>query len=59
MKAPMNQKKYVVCDIDGTIANLEHRLHFVFNEDGTRSGTRTPTGKASIKPAWATHPTRT
>ena len=32
----MNQKKYVICDIDGTIANLEHRLHFVFNEDGTK-----------------------
>ena len=28
-------EEYVVCDIDGTIANLEHRLHFINNDDGT------------------------
>lgn len=27
--------KYIVCDIDGTVANLQHRLHYIKNEDGT------------------------
>lgn len=26
----------VLCDIDGTIANIEHRLHFIKNLDGTK-----------------------
>ncbi len=36
-------KKWIVCDIDGTIANLEHRLHFVkdinYNTDECHSQT--------------------
>ncbi|KKL53782.1 hypothetical protein LCGC14_2271960, partial [marine sediment metagenome] len=26
-------KKWIVCDIDGTIADLKHRLHFVKNKE--------------------------
>lgn len=28
-------EKFILCDIDGTIADIKHRLHFVNNEDGT------------------------
>lgn len=30
----INKNKIIICDIDGTIANLEHRLHFI--KDGNR-----------------------
>ena len=30
------KNKIVICDIDGTIANLQHRLHFIKNPDGTK-----------------------
>ena len=29
-------KKIIICDIDGTIANVQHRLHFIKNPDGTK-----------------------
>ena len=29
-------KNIIVCDIDGTIANLRHRLHYIQNEDGSK-----------------------
>jgi hypothetical protein len=29
-------KKIIICDIDGTIANLQHRLHYIKNADGTK-----------------------
>ena len=29
-------KTTIICDIDGTIANLQHRLHFIKNPDGTK-----------------------
>ena len=29
-------KKIIICDIDGTIANLRHRLHYIQNEDGSK-----------------------
>ena len=29
-------KKIIICDIDGTIANLQHRLHFIKNPDGSK-----------------------
>ena len=29
-------KNIIICDIDGTIANLQHRLHFIKNPDGTK-----------------------
>ena len=32
----MKDKKIIICDIDGTIANLEHRLHFIKNPDGSK-----------------------
>ena len=32
----VNQKTTIICDIDGTIANLQHRLHFIKNPDGTK-----------------------
>ena len=28
-------KNIIICDIDGTIANVQHRLHFIKNPDGT------------------------
>ena len=28
-------KKVILCDLDGTLANLEHRLHYIKNPDGT------------------------
>ena len=31
----MSDKNIIICDIDGTIANLQHRLHFIKNPDGT------------------------
>jgi len=31
-----NDKKIIICDIDGTIANLQHRLHFIKNADGSK-----------------------
>tara|TARA_R100000315_G_scaffold62000_2_gene41896 strand:+ start:811 stop:1320 length:510 start_codon:yes stop_codon:yes gene_type:complete len=30
------KKRIIICDIDGTIADLNHRLHFIKNEDGTK-----------------------
>jgi len=32
----VHDKKIIICDIDGTIANLQHRLHFIRNADGTK-----------------------
>ena len=32
----VNQKTTIICDIDGTIANLQHRLHFIKNPDGSK-----------------------
>ena len=32
----MNDKKIIICDIDGTIANLQHRLHYIRNPEGTK-----------------------
>jgi hypothetical protein len=29
-------KKIIICDIDGTIANVQHRLHFIKNPDGSK-----------------------
>ena len=29
-------KTTIICDIDGTIANLQHRLHYIKNSDGTK-----------------------
>lgn len=29
-------KNVIICDIDGTIADVRHRLHFIQNEDGTK-----------------------
>lgn len=29
-------KKIIVCDIDGTVADLTHRLHLIRNEEGTK-----------------------
>jgi 3-deoxy-D-manno-octulosonate 8-phosphate phosphatase KdsC-like HAD superfamily phosphatase len=31
----MNDKKIIICDLDGTIANVQHRLHYIKNPDGT------------------------
>jgi N-glycosylase/DNA lyase len=28
--------KKIIVDIDGTIANLDHRLHYILNEDGSQ-----------------------
>ena len=28
-------KNVILCDLDGTLANLEHRLHYIKNPDGT------------------------
>lgn len=33
----MSQKSYVIVDIDGTVANLDHRLHHIQTEDGTEA----------------------
>ena len=32
----VHDKKIIICDLDGTIANLQHRLHFIKNADGTK-----------------------
>ena len=32
----MNDKNIIICDIDGTIANLQHRLHYIKNPDGSK-----------------------
>ena len=32
----VNQKTTIICYIDGTIANLQHRLHFIKNPDGSK-----------------------
>ena len=32
----MNDKQIIICDIDGTIANLQHRLHYIRNPEGTK-----------------------
>ena len=32
----MKDKNIIICDIDGTIANLQHRLHFIKNPDGSK-----------------------
>ena len=32
----MKDKKIIICDIDGTIANLQHRLHYIRNPEGTK-----------------------
>ena len=32
----VNQKTTIICDLDGTIANLQHRLHFIKNPDGSK-----------------------
>lgn len=29
-------KNIIICDIDGTIADVRHRLHYIQNEDGTK-----------------------
>ena len=29
----MNDKQIIICDIDGTIANLQHRLHYIRNPE--------------------------
>ena len=29
-------KNIIICDIDGTIANVQHRLHYIKNPDGTK-----------------------
>lgn len=29
-------KRYVICDIDGTLADVEHRLHFINKEDNSK-----------------------
>ena len=32
----VRQYSTVICDLDGTIADLTHRLHFIKNADGTK-----------------------
>jgi len=32
----MSDKNIIICDLDGTIANLQHRLHFIKNPDGSK-----------------------
>ena len=32
----VHDKKIIICDLDGTIANLQHRLHYIKNADGTK-----------------------
>ena len=32
----VHDKKIIICDIDGTIANVQHRLHYIKNADGTK-----------------------
>ena len=32
----MKDKKIIICDLDGTITNLQHRLHFIKNPDGSK-----------------------
>jgi len=32
----MKTKHVIICDIDGTIADVRHRLHYIQNEDGTK-----------------------
>ena len=32
----VNQKTTIICDLDGTIANLQHRMHFIKNPDGSK-----------------------
>jgi len=36
-------KEVIICDIDGTIADVRHRLHYIQNPDGTKKA----------KPDWA------
>ena len=31
----MSYKNIILCDLDGTLANLGHRLHYIKNDDGT------------------------
>jgi hypothetical protein len=32
----VHDKKIIICDLDGTIANVQHRLHYIKNADGTK-----------------------
>tara|TARA_R110002020_G_scaffold272041_2_gene487170 strand:+ start:1585 stop:2238 length:654 start_codon:yes stop_codon:yes gene_type:complete len=32
----MKDKNIIICDIDGTIANVQHRLHYIKNPDGSK-----------------------
>ena len=36
MPYPSKKHPFVICDLDGTIADLTHRLHFIKNADGTK-----------------------
>ena len=29
-------KRIVLCDLDGTLADVNHRLHYIKNDDGTK-----------------------
>jgi hypothetical protein len=31
---PMSYKNIILCDLDGTLANVGHRLHYLKNPDG-------------------------
>lgn len=32
----MKDRNLIICDIDGTIANVQHRLHYIKNLDGSK-----------------------
>ena len=32
----MSYKNIVLCDLDGTLADVNHRLHYIKNDDGTK-----------------------
>ena len=32
----MKDKNLIICDLDGTLANVQHRLHYIKNPDGTK-----------------------
>ena len=32
----MKDKNLIICDIDGTLANVQHRLHYIKNPDGSK-----------------------
>ncbi len=47
-------KVNIICDIDGTIADIRHRLQFIKNSDGTKK--RNPIGIHSMRRAgWISH----